>query len=354
MFASDAFREMWAPRLLGLVRVLLGLIYLEHGANAPRATAARRPISEAGRQGAKGLTAFRFAHYTSAAAALDIINSKRIWMRNTSCMADYSEVQHGYALLNKFVVDENRWGAFASVLYECAPGAAKKALDKFVPWTHAHYPQAIQYNSYITSVSEHDEKEDFHGRLSMWRGFGTGTRVAIVLKLPFFTGAAETLNLMFSPVAYLDEAKVLGVVDEIIQNVRDSKDFLATLSAEEIEGMVFRTLLAGVTCLKHEGFGEELEWRAVYTPEMYRSPLMQGSTKVIGGVPQLVYELPFDKTVSPAISSLDAAEVFDRIIIGPSAYPLAIAKAFSEALTRAGIPAASQVIVPSQIPIRSY
>jgi uncharacterized membrane protein YphA (DoxX/SURF4 family) len=31
MFESEAFREVWAPRLLSLVRVLLGLIYLEHG-----------------------------------------------------------------------------------------------------------------------------------------------------------------------------------------------------------------------------------------------------------------------------------------------------------------------------------
>jgi hypothetical protein len=31
----------------------------------------------------------RFAHYTSAEAALSIIESKRIWMRNASCMSDY-------------------------------------------------------------------------------------------------------------------------------------------------------------------------------------------------------------------------------------------------------------------------
>jgi putative oxidoreductase len=31
MFESHAFREVWAPRLLSLVRILLGLIYLQHG-----------------------------------------------------------------------------------------------------------------------------------------------------------------------------------------------------------------------------------------------------------------------------------------------------------------------------------
>jgi putative oxidoreductase len=31
MFESQAFRDVWAPRLLSLVRILLGLIYLQHG-----------------------------------------------------------------------------------------------------------------------------------------------------------------------------------------------------------------------------------------------------------------------------------------------------------------------------------
>ena len=47
----------------------------------------------------------RFVHYTSAAAALAIIKSKRLWMRNTTCMSDYREVQHGFAILNSFFND---------------------------------------------------------------------------------------------------------------------------------------------------------------------------------------------------------------------------------------------------------
>ena len=31
MFESEAFREVWAPRLLSVVRILLGLLYLQHG-----------------------------------------------------------------------------------------------------------------------------------------------------------------------------------------------------------------------------------------------------------------------------------------------------------------------------------
>jgi hypothetical protein len=44
----------------------------------------------------------RFAHYTSATAAMSIISEKRIWMRNTNCMSDVSEIQHGFNILKEF------------------------------------------------------------------------------------------------------------------------------------------------------------------------------------------------------------------------------------------------------------
>jgi putative oxidoreductase len=31
MFESDSFRNVWAPRLLSIVRVFLGLLYMQHG-----------------------------------------------------------------------------------------------------------------------------------------------------------------------------------------------------------------------------------------------------------------------------------------------------------------------------------
>ena len=53
-------------------------------------------------------TAARFVHYTTAEAALKIIDSKRVWMRNTMCMADYREVQHGFEMLQRFFGDATK------------------------------------------------------------------------------------------------------------------------------------------------------------------------------------------------------------------------------------------------------
>ncbi len=49
-----------------------------------------------------GQTHGRLVHYTTAEAALNIIRTKRFWMRNTNCMSDYREVQHGFDIFSNF------------------------------------------------------------------------------------------------------------------------------------------------------------------------------------------------------------------------------------------------------------
>ena len=39
-------------------------------------------------------------HYTSAANFIDIVKGKQIWLRNSSVMNDFSEIQHGSQLLS--------------------------------------------------------------------------------------------------------------------------------------------------------------------------------------------------------------------------------------------------------------
>jgi hypothetical protein len=41
----------------------------------------------------------RFVHYTGAAAAMGMIRNREIWLRNTQCMNDFSEVRHGLELV---------------------------------------------------------------------------------------------------------------------------------------------------------------------------------------------------------------------------------------------------------------
>jgi hypothetical protein len=292
----------------------------------------------------------RFVHYTSAEAALSIIRSKRIWMRNTMCMSDYLEVQHGHQLLHKVLSTNDNAKRLFAALDACVPGAAEESFKLFDQWWND-----IRFNTYITSISEHDDSEDSHGRLSMWRAFGgsNSARVGIVLKLPKFSPATDALNIMASPVAYLREADVNADVNQIIQNIEDSCGYLPTVDRPLIVSCVYNMLAAGVVCMKHEGFHEEREWRVVYGPKRNASPLMETATETIGGVPQIIHKIPLDRTVSDDLADIDVAQIFDRLIIGPSMYALPMYEAFVGALTEKGVPDAAKRVVISGIPIRS-
>ena len=291
----------------------------------------------------------RFVHYTSAEGALSIIKSKRLWMRNTTCMADYREVQHGFEILNRFFSDQAQRRMFSDALDSCAPGAADEAIALFNQWW-----RDIRFNSYIASISEHDDNEDLHGRLSMWRAFGgASARVAVVFRTPYYSEAGIALNLLFSPVAYLTETEVNVEIHSVIDNINSSCEFLRSVSRPAVIATTFSMLVASVSCLKHEGFHEEREWRVIYSPKRSPSPLIEGSTEVISGIPQIIYKLPLDGSVSDAIVDLDFLRMFDRLIIGPSPYPWAMFEAFVEALHKAGVADAEQRVFTSGIPIRA-
>jgi hypothetical protein len=290
----------------------------------------------------------RFVHYTSAEAALSIIRNKRLWMRNTTCMSDYSEVQHGFDMLNKFFSDEEKKKAFSAAVDGCFPGAVQEAVDLFNKWWNN-----IRFNTYVTSVSEHEKSEDDHGRLSMWRAFGgTAIRIAVVVKVPRVSQGSFSLNLMFSPVAYLKEAEAHSVLQEVIENVRAKADFVRSVGRTLIVEMLFTVFVAGVTCLKHEGFREEREWRAIYLPKIRPSELMQSSHEVVNGVPQVVHKIPIDESVSPLLADLELSRILDHLIVGPSPYPWVMYEAFTEELKKAGVPDASERVHVSNIPIR--
>jgi hypothetical protein len=169
---------------------------------------------------------------------------------------------------------------------------------------------------------------------------------------PKFSEGATALNLTFSPVAYFTELEAHDVINGVIQNVAMNVDFLKSIPRQMLMGTIFNMLVAGVSCLKHEGFAEEREWRAIYSPSRLPSSLMESSTELIGGVPQIVHKIPLDVTASPVLAELDLTKMFDRLIIGPSPYPLVMVDAFRSALKAAGIQDAEMRVYVSGIPIR--
>ncbi len=293
----------------------------------------------------------KFAHYTSAETALKIIGEKRIWMRNTSCMADYREVMHGHDMLIACFNSGSR-DKFRAALDECRKGVADEAINLFdANWND------VLFNTFLTCVSEHDEKkEDQCGRLSMWRAFSPNTtRVALIVSIPRDTQAARKLCLTFAPVAYFSQAKMQEQLDEVIANINAERKYLSEISTDLLKGLIFTTLLASHVGVKHEGFHEEREWRATYGPLRWQSEIMVRlmSIRAPSGVPQRIYQIPLDVSVDADLAELDFARVFHRLIIGPSPYGIAMEDAFIRELQRAGVKNAGERIVRSDIPIRS-
>lgn len=291
----------------------------------------------------------RFVHYTSAANALEIIKTKKVWMRNTNCMSDYSEIQHGFDTLNKFFSNAPKRDSFLAALDSCIQGVGQEGLTLFNQWWND-----IRFNTYISSMSEHWDDEDQHGRLSMWRAFTRGgARVALVLKLPLADEmAAASLNLLLSPVAYYTEAQVESELQSVINNIKANFEFLRAVDRRLVLATVFYMLVTSVICLKHEGFDEEEEWRLIYSPKQRPSPLILSSIEVIDGIPQMIYKVPLEGG-APDLSAINIPRLLDRVIIGPSIYPWPMYEAFVAALTAAGVADAGARVCVSGIPIRS-
>ena len=296
-----------------------------------------------------GQTHGRLVHYTTAEAALNIIRTKRFWMRNTNCMTDYREVQHGFEIFNSFFSDQAKLKSFTEALDDCIPGVTSEAITAFNnSWND------VRLNSYIACLSEHQDSEDPNGRLSMWRAFGgTATRIGIVFSVPYNSLSTLALSLTFSPVAYLSESAVYEILEEVIGNVRANREYLRMIGRDALVRLVFITFLSSVVCLKHEGFHEEREWRAIYAPMRWPSQLMESSTEVVSGVPQVVYKVPLDASVSNQIADLDFTQIIDHLIIGPTSYPWPIYSAFVEELTKAGVANSAERVKVSGIPIRT-
>jgi hypothetical protein len=290
----------------------------------------------------------RVVHYSSAENILKIVTSKTMWLRNTRCMVDYSEVELGYGMLQKFFQQPAKKEAFFKAVNACSQNLAEESIALFDQWW-----ADIRFNTYICSISEHEDSEDLHGRLSMWRAFGQSpTRAAMVMRLPE-DGAAEGLHVMLSPVAYFDEAEVEQQIFKVICNVADNRDYLTTLDRDRLKALIFFMIASAAVSIKHKGFHEEKEWRLIYLPRANRSNVITSSIEILGGVPQIVHKIPLVENPAENVTGVSIPTLVDRIIIGPTVYAVPIYQAFVQALSEAGMTDAASRVVASGIPIRS-
>lgn len=288
----------------------------------------------------------RFVYYTTADTATKILKSRQIWLRNTAVMNDYSEVQYGFQCLNNAYKAEPGKN-FNAALNTCFQGLADEVRDLFNGWL-----PIIFEDTYVTCVSQHLPEEDQHGRLSMWRAYGCGTGVALVINGSVMFGNTQVLQVFSSPVLYERPETVAEQLNQIATNISNDVGFLRDLGREHVKSAVFNMFLFGILCTKHPGFHEEREWRAIASPQIYPTPHCTFAIEVIQGTPQRVLKLDLKNHAEQGLVGLAIPELIDRIIIGPCQFPAIIRQAFLELLQGAGVPYAGRKIIVSDIPLR--
>lgn len=286
----------------------------------------------------------RFVHYTSAEVAIRILQNKSVWMRNSVTMNDFEEVQYGMKALQ--TAYKGATGArFRVGLENMFPGASQIFEEKFDA-----LGDSLRTNTYLTSFSEHPKEEDDCGRLSMWRAYGGSSGVAIVIRPQAFALQTTALASYSSPVIYGAD-KLDFWFSKIVDNLQAHKVTLQQEGQETLLNTLLTVSRFAVLCTKHPGFAEEKEWRVLHSLQEPSSLLVK-SVEVVRGIPQLVCKLPLEDFPEQGVVGLSPNALVDRIIIGPTSYPLVVYEAFKRAMTDAGIENAASKLWVSNIPLR--
>jgi hypothetical protein len=261
-------------------------------------------------------------------------------------MNDTREIQHGLEMIAGVFRDTAAGSKFRFVLDNLFPDLASEVVKLFEEWA-----SNFLLGSYIACFSEHEDREDEFGRLSMWRAYGDRNRVALILNNDVFLSPADGLGAYATPVLYGGQAEVKNEVCAIADNIIVEAAFLRDRGREFVKNSIFQTLRLSAISIKHPGFQEEKEWRVIHCPGLDATKHITKEIGLIENVPQPIYALPLENIQDIGLEA-EIPRVLNRVIIGPSQYPVALGNAFSQLLADAGVPDADNKICISQISLR--
>ena len=185
----------------------------------------------------------------------------------------------------------------------------------------------------------------------MWRAYGMDAGVALVIKSAVLLEPADGLGAYSSPVAYLDDQQFEKWFVQVVKNISSEAEFLRARGREDITNRIFHMLRFATLSTKHPGFAEEKEWRVLYAPALEKSRWITYEIVALNGVPQLIYKLPLGNIAELGLVA-GISDLVDRIIIGPTQFPVALGRAFEQLLADAGVKGADKRITISSIPLR--
>lgn len=291
----------------------------------------------------------KFAHYTTAENALNIIRGRSIWLRNAEVMNDHSEIEHGRAILHR-LLDEPLGLRFRAALDHVHDGISNSIRANF--YQDAHSAREM---TYMISLCEHDIT-DHLGRLSMWRAYGgSKAGVALLLNPDVVTDPSLNLGLYPSPVFYGDAAEFGREFEKVVASLERNPDVIAAVDEWTVNLVVSGALHFALLSTKHRGFEEEREWRILcLLRDLPPDPVVKPIVASIGGIPQVVYKVPFHGHEEAFLPQLSWDNLLHKIIVGPSLYPDLVKRAFEAELKAQGVSMWGQMVELSEIPLRQW
>ena len=278
---------------------------------------------------------------------MSIFQNETIWMRNARTMNDFSEIEHGKQCLISAYHDEQICRPLKEMLEKIYPGFVANFEAVFNSWMN-HFSQ----NTFLTSLSEHGDEEDTYGRLSMWRAYGAGNGVALILNNAPFLQVADALKAYSSPVAYKTPFSFAHDFREFVQRITGNEELISSIGREHTLWWIFTAFRMSMLCTKHPGFSEEREWRIIYSPTLEKSKAIQRDYAIIRGVPQEIYKIPLRHDPENGLFNADVPSLLNRMIIGPSQQPFTVFQALTSVLAEKGVQDIPSKVAVSDIPLR--
>lgn len=292
----------------------------------------------------------KLAHYTTADTALQILDGRKLWMRNATVMNDHSEIRHGHEIVDA-ALDLAPGQKLKRVLAQINPGLVSMGWPKLVPLSETAKSQI-----FMTSLSEHNA-EDRLGRLSMWRAYGGSVAgVALIFNTEVIKNPAVNLATVASPVLYGGFEEFAAELDALSDRIAQNATLIRSIPIE-VSGLILGSAIHyAYMSIKHAGFSEELEWRLIHRPfDDGGNAWVRNNIVSIRGVPQLLYELPLDNIhQGMKFPQFDLNRLIHRIIIGPSLYPTTVQRAFIEKLNALEVSNPAAKVVVSDTPLRQW
>ena len=276
-------------------------------------------------------------HYTSAEAAISIIDKQQLWLRHITLMNDFSEFSYG-------VEKVSTWGHInRNALDQLSQKFLNFDFFRMFSFVDQSFWQNVKFNTYALSLSEHPIEENDHGRLSMWRSYGKSGGVALVMKPNFINQDDMNSSVYPLPARYWTMEKVTHFFDGLLVSMQSYLASKSSVGPEDVQNISYQFLLL-LCSLKHPAFTEEREWRLVANTERLGTGLISESLENIRGIPQKI--LKFDISNS---QKYNLSNMLERVIVGPHPAAKEIAEAIETKLSMNNF---SSPVILSDIPFR--